>query len=133
MLWLLWNRHNKMLYRNEVVSLDSIPTLALHLSSEYLSAQKLLATAAPVQPRIKWKPPSVFAFKVNFDATLFSEQQWTGVEVIIRDGQGLPIATLCKRFPYLYSVDDAEALAVHKALQFAVEIGFQMPRLKGIL
>ncbi len=133
MLWLLWNRHNQKLYRNEVVSLDSIPTLALHLSFEYLSAQELPATAAPVQPQNKWKPPSVSAFKVNFDATLFNEQQWTGVGVIIRDGQGLPIAALCKRFSYLYSVDDAEALATREALQFSVEIGFQISRLKGIL
>lgn len=35
--------------------------------------------------------------------------------VIIRDGQGLPIAALCKRFLSLHSVDDAEALAVCEA------------------
>uniref|UniRef100_A0A2N9FBV7 Reverse transcriptase zinc-binding domain-containing protein n=1 Tax=Fagus sylvatica TaxID=28930 RepID=A0A2N9FBV7_FAGSY len=103
MLWLLWNRHNQKLYRNEF------------------------------KPQNKWKPPSVSAFKVNFDATLFNEQQWTGVGVIIRDGQGLPIAALCKRFSYLYSVDDVEALAAREALQFSVEIGFQISRLKGIL
>uniref|UniRef100_A0A2N9F4S2 Reverse transcriptase domain-containing protein n=1 Tax=Fagus sylvatica TaxID=28930 RepID=A0A2N9F4S2_FAGSY len=123
MLWLLWNRRNKALYRNEVESLDSIPTLALRLSSEYLSAQELPECPTTTKSRTKWKPPTASAFKVNFDAALFKDQQWTGVGVIIRDGQGLPLATLSKRFPYLYSIDDAEALAAREALQFAVEIG----------
>ena len=107
MFWLLWNRKNKMLYRNEVDSLDLIPTLALHLSSKYLSAQVLPATSAPIQSRIKWKPPSIFAFKVNFDGALFHEQQWIGVGVIICDGQGLLITALYKSFMCLHSVDDA--------------------------
>jgi ribonuclease HI len=131
MFWLLWNRRNKMLYRNEVDSLELIPTLALHLSSEYLSAQVLPATSAPIQPRIKWKPSSISAFKVNFDAALFHEQQWTGVGVIIRDGQGLPIAALCKRFMCLHSVDDAEAIAAREALQFAGEIGITDAEFEG--
>jgi hypothetical protein len=75
----------------------SIP-LALHLSSEYLNAQVLPALSGQCKPRIQWKPPSTSTFKVNFDAALFPDQQWTGVGVIIRDGQGLPIAALCKRF-----------------------------------
>ena len=111
------------MYLNEVESLDSIPALALRLSCEYLSAQELPAISATTQPRIKWKPPSISAFKVNFDAALFSDQQWTGVGVIIRDGQGLPIVALSKHFPYLYSIDDAEALVAREALRFAVEIG----------
>uniref|UniRef100_A0A2N9GM00 RNase H type-1 domain-containing protein n=1 Tax=Fagus sylvatica TaxID=28930 RepID=A0A2N9GM00_FAGSY len=121
MLWLLWNRRNKALYHNEFESLDLIPMLALRLSSKYLTAQELPAISATIQPRLKWKPPSISAFKINFDAALFNDQQCTGVGVIIRDDQGLPIAALCKRLPYLYAVDDAEALAAREALQFAVE------------
>ncbi len=74
MFWLLWNRQNQVLYHNEADSLDSIPTLALHLSSEYLSAQVFPATSGHSQPRIKWKPSSISAFKVNFDAALFHDQ-----------------------------------------------------------
>uniref|UniRef100_A0A2N9G6M3 Reverse transcriptase domain-containing protein n=1 Tax=Fagus sylvatica TaxID=28930 RepID=A0A2N9G6M3_FAGSY len=123
MFWLLWNRRNQMLYRNEVGYLDSIPSLALHLSLEYLNAHDSPATSAPIQLQIKWKPSSISAFNVNSDAALFNDQLKTGVGVIIRDGQGLPIAALCKRFLSLHSVDDAEALAVREALQFAMEIG----------
>ena len=131
MFWLLWNRRNQMMYRNEFVSLDSIPSLALHLSSKYLNAQALPAISTPTQPRIQWKPSSSSIYKVNYDAALFPEQQRTGVGVIIRDGQGLPIAALCKRFLSLHSVDDAEARALHEALQFAVEIGIVDAEFEG--
>lgn len=131
MLWLVWNRRNHLVYRNDAASLDSIPLLAGHLSSEYLNAQEFSATSAPVQMRTKWKPSSRAAFKVNFDAALFSEQQKTGVGVIIRDGQGLPIAALCKCFPHLFSVDDAEALAAREALQLAVEVGISDAEVEG--
>jgi ribonuclease HI len=131
MFWLLWNRRNQMLYRNEVGYLDSIPSLALHLSSEHLNAHDPPATSAPIQPQIKWKSSSISAFKVNYDAALFNDQLKTGVGVIIRDGQGLPIAALCKRFLSLHSVDDAEALAVCEALKFAMEIGISDAEFEG--
>ncbi len=51
--------------------------------------------------------------------------------VIIRDGQGLPIAALCKRFKCLHSVDDAEALAAREAMQFAMEIGILDAEFEG--
>jgi hypothetical protein len=97
-LWLLWNRRNKALYRNEFDPLCSIPQLAASLSSEFLEAHKTEAPILPAPPTPIWKPPSHCAYKINFDAALSSANVRTGVGVIIRDGRGLPIATLCKRF-----------------------------------
>uniref|UniRef100_A0A2N9IZ60 Reverse transcriptase domain-containing protein n=1 Tax=Fagus sylvatica TaxID=28930 RepID=A0A2N9IZ60_FAGSY len=54
-----------------------------------------------------------------------------GLGVIIRDGQGLPIAALCKRFMCLHSVDDAEAIAAREALQFVGEIGITDAEFEG--
>ena len=131
MFWLLWNRRNQVMYRNEAEPLESIPALAVHLASEFLSAQITPDTSGRSQPWIKWKPSSSSAFKVNFDAALFPDQQWTGVGVVIRDGQGLPIAALCKRSKCFHSVDDAEALAALEAMQFAMEIGIQDAEFEG--
>ena len=51
--------------------------------------------------------------------------------VIIRDGRGLPIAALCKRFQCLHAVDDAEAIAAREAFQFAMEIGISEAEVEG--
>ena len=51
--------------------------------------------------------------------------------VIIRDGRGFPIATMCKRFQCLHAVDDAEAITAREALQFAVEIGISKAEVEG--
>ena len=47
-------------------------------------------------------------FKVNFDAAVFPKHHTTSVGVVIRNGQGLPLAVACQRFPCVYAVDDAE-------------------------
>ena len=46
-----------------------------------------------------------------------------GIGVVIRDDDGLPIATLCKHFHYVCNVANVEALAARKAIQFALEVG----------
>jgi ribonuclease HI len=130
-LWLLWNRRNKALYRNEFDPLCSIPQLAASLSSEFLEAHKTEAPILPAPPTPIWKPPSHCAYKINFDAALSSANVRTGVGVIIRDGRGLPIATLCKHFQCLHAVDDVEAIAAREAIQFTVEIGISKAEVEG--
>ena len=57
---------------------------------------------------IHWRPSTVCDFKVNFDAAVFPKHHTTSVGVVIRNGQGLPLAVACQRFPCVYAVDDAE-------------------------
>jgi ribonuclease HI len=88
-------------------------------------------TSLPMKPRMQWCPPSLLPFKDNFDAALFSKENLVGVGVVIRDGGGLPIAALCKHVHYLCNVVDSEALAAHKAVQFALEVGLSEVEMEG--
>jgi ribonuclease HI len=78
-----------------------------------------------------WQPPSQFEFKANCDAALFPSHNMTSIGVVIRDGRGLPIATLCKRFHCLHTVDDAEAIAAREAVQLAKDVGLTKVEVEG--
>ena len=78
-----------------------------------------------------WCPPSRLPFKANFDGALSSENNMTGVGVIIQDGHGLPIASMCKHFQCLHTVDDAEAIAAREAVQLAIDVGLSEVEVEG--
>ena len=131
MLWLVWQRRNKALDQDELANLDNIPGLAVRLSSEYLAAHEPMSAPLPDTLRQIWIPPVEFEFKANCDAALFPSHNMTSVRVVIRDGRGLPIAALCKRFPCLHVVDDAEALAIREAVQLTRDIGIKEVEVEG--
>jgi hypothetical protein len=112
MLWLVWQRRNKAMYQSELNNLDDIPLLAQRLLLEFWAVNDQQQSVPQVIPNQVWQPPTQFEFKANCDAALFPAHNMTSVGVVICDGQGLPIATLCKRFHCLHAVDDAEAIVV---------------------
>ena len=131
MLWLVWQRRNKAMYQSELESLDEIPLLALRLSSEFWAANDQLQPMPQVTLKSVWQPPSQFEFKANCDAALFPSHDITSIGVVIRDGRGLPIATLCKRFHCLHTVDNAEAIAAREAIQLAKDVGLTEVEVEG--
>uniref|UniRef100_A0A2N9IFR8 Uncharacterized protein n=1 Tax=Fagus sylvatica TaxID=28930 RepID=A0A2N9IFR8_FAGSY len=131
MLWLVWQRRNKAMYQSELTNLDDIPLLAQRLLREYWAVNDQQQPVPQVSPKQAWQPPTLLEFKANCDAALFPAHNMTSVGVVIRDGHGLPIATLCKRFHGLHAVDDAEALAVREAVQLARDVGLVEVEVEG--
>lgn len=62
--------------------------------------------------------------KINFAGAVFSIQNKVGIGVVIRNSSGLFIASCCRKLPQAYTCEEIEALAVVKALSFALELGF---------
>jgi ribonuclease HI len=130
MLWCVWQRRNKALYQGQVDPVDSIYPLVQRLSSEYYLANEIEAPRAVPIPGA-WRPSNVCDFKVNFDAAVFPKHHVTGVGVVIRNGQGLPIAVACQRYPCVYAIDNAEAMAARVALQLAWDVGLRNVEVEG--
>ena len=79
----------------------------------------------PPQPRAYWKPsPNDFA-KIVFYGATFSELNSSIIGVFVRDKNGLVLTSLSQQLPQVHSLEDIEALATSKALQFAAEIGIE--------
>ena len=59
--------------------------------------------------------------KVNFDGALFMDTSHAGISAVIRDLAGKVIGALSERIALPTTVDDVEALACRRAIEFAME------------
>ena len=81
--------------------------------------------------RARWKPPDQDTFKINFDDAIFVEEKCSDLGVIIRNQEGLVIASMSTRVPQQLQLIEIEALAASKALEFAREVGIYEAVLEG--
>ena len=65
-----------------------------------------------------WKPPPTGWFKANVDAAVKTDQQRTGLGIVIRNSEGKVVAVVMKTTKFLDKVDYAEV----EATQFGLEI-----------
>ena len=73
--------------------------------------------------RTRWKPPVQEVMKINFDGAIFTKEKSSGLGVIIRNRQGLVVASIATRIPQQLRPVEIEAMAASKALEFARELG----------
>ena len=74
---------------------------------------------------VRWHPPDTSRFKMNVDGAVFKDQCATGFGMVIRDSQGLVLATMSKRIPATLAALEAEAKSMEIAIHFAWEMGFR--------
>ncbi|KAL0002829.1 hypothetical protein SO802_016610 [Lithocarpus litseifolius] len=84
-------------------------------------ALKTAPTTSRPKRRVRWKPPAQGTFKINFDGAIFAKDKCSGLGVIVRDREGLVIASMATRVPQQLQPIEIEALAASKALEFARE------------
>ena len=74
-----------------------------------------------VSKQDQWCPPPVGYYKVNVDAAVHTEQQLTGLGVVIKNPQGQVIVAAVKSTKFQDNVTAAEAEAVKWGLEIALE------------
>ena len=70
-----------------------------------------------------WVPPVFPWYKVNVDATVFSQLGMISIGVIIRDHLGSVVVALSKRLPLPLDPLEAKAKAMDEAIAFTWDIG----------
>ena len=78
-----------------------------------------------------WKPPPLHGYKVNFDRALFERENIAGLGVVIRNHDGLVMASLFEFVPLPSTVIEVETLAARRAVEFVLELGFDNIVLEG--
>ena len=53
----------------------------------------------PPKTHVSWKAPPTDSFKINFDGAIFPRENKFGIRVVIRNSQGLVIASLSQQLP----------------------------------
>ena len=62
--------------------------------------------------------------EINCDGATIRDQKNSGVGVVIRDDNGMVLASMSKQLPQLYSALEVEAMAASTTLSFASQLGF---------
>ena len=70
-----------------------------------------------------WYSPQTSQHKVNYDGALFKEIWQAGVGVMVRDANGRVCGALSDRIVLPGTVEEVEAIACKKAVQFALQLG----------
>ena len=69
--------------------------------------------------------------KINFDGAVFKNEDGVGIGMVVRDSQGMVMASLSQNIPLPHSVVNLETLAACRALEFSLELGFDKAILEG--
>lgn len=87
---------------------------------------------SPARPvRQVWQRPPVEVSKLNWDASLNKETRTMGVRVIIRDAEGLVLASLCSIVPFIMDPTIVEAIVAWKAVELCHALGLQRVIMEG--
>ena len=62
--------------------------------------------------------------KINCYGATFRDQKKSSVDVVIRDDNGMVLASMSKQLPQLYLALEVEAMAASTTLLFASQLGF---------
>ena len=128
--WTLWNRRNNIRLGKPSVPLEQVLNKARDLKLGCL-LDPTTVTATPKQPMTTWTPPPFHAYKVNFDDALFERENRAGLGVVIWNHDGLVMASLFEVVPLPATVIEVETLAARRAVEFALELGFENIVLEG--
>ena len=78
-----------------------------------------------------WTTSEAYGYKLKFDGATFAEDGTAGIGVVIHNGARLVMASLSQRIPLPALVIEVEALVVRRAMEFALELGFDDVILEG--
>ncbi|XP_075633348.1 uncharacterized protein LOC142605796 [Castanea sativa] len=79
----------------------------------------------------RWSATQAGFYKINFDGSLFTSLDRANVGVVIRDCNGLVMASLSQPIPLPLTVMEIETIAAARALEFALELGLNSVILEG--
>ncbi|KAK3230415.1 hypothetical protein Dsin_002296 [Dipteronia sinensis] len=77
----------------------------------------------------KWTPPNPGMYKINCDAAIGSADRLVGFGIVIRDSEGFVMASSSQRIEASFTPQVAEALAISRGLQLAIDTGLHPCRI----
>ena len=128
-LWNLWNRRNNLWLGKPTLPLDKVVEHSRERQLESHSSPLLSTKQRSTQPAT-WTPPQNNWYKINFDGATFAEDKSAGMGVVIQNNKGHVMASFSEDSPANVS-HRGWGIAARRALEFAVELGFDHIILEG--
>lgn len=124
-LWGIWWARNKRVWENKEIT----PDVAIDWSSkqvlDWREMQKRRSQAhkqslqPTVKPGTKWVPPPLDTYKINVDASVFEDQDYFSVGMVLRDHLGQFVRGRVLRFAGHVDVLEAELVGILEALHWS--------------
>lgn len=102
-VWLIWNQRNAIVHGGKIKDPRWLNKSALDYLGKYRKAQEQLTTPGMALTRNIWQPPPPLMYKLNFDATIFTELNCLGFGAIIHNAEGEMMAAMSVNGPYVNS------------------------------
>ncbi|XP_042958188.1 uncharacterized protein LOC122293778 [Carya illinoinensis] len=96
-----------------------------------MASQQVYMYEKTVSSKTEWRPPPQDWFKVNWDEAVNKAEGFVGVGVVVRDCQGMVIATLRQRKSLITEPFLAESYGALTAVQSAWDLGLSKIVLEG--
>ena len=132
-VWTIWHRRNALRTRQSPFPVQQVIQTVQTLRADFARSllQRPSAQTRPSPPNPPDRPPPWPNIKVNFDGACFHDQNYAGAAAVIRDKDGLVLASMADRFPLPHSTVAIELLAAIKGLRLALELGYNLITLEG--
>lgn len=130
-LWCIWYSRNKLLHEMELVDAQEAALFVQEYLQRFQEARNLFAAPSFSVMQQTWSPPPAGYVKLNFDASLKTQQQGVGIGVVARDEKGAVLAWKHQFIKFIQSVEVGEALAARCAVVLAYELDFQYVMFEG--
>ncbi|KAH9735545.1 putative reverse transcriptase/RNA-dependent DNA polymerase [Citrus sinensis] len=120
--WRIWLNRNDKVWNGHSSRAQNLVNAAGRYLFQWQEARKRIFTIVELvqlgHGSVCWSKPPMGWLKCNMDAGVFNSQDSFSFGGVIRDSRGAFVATKCQCFPGLSSPREAEALAVHEALNW---------------
>ena len=132
--WSVWNQRNQAQLNQPITALHQVALVSKAWWQEFRAQQvdpvEVVRQGVRAEEK-RWRPPSVELVKINFDGAVFANENESGIGVVIRNDEGLVLASCAKKIPVAYSECEIETMAATTALSFTSDIDIKRAILKG--
>ena len=132
-VWSIWHRRNALRTSQTPFPVQQVHQMIRTLKADFARSllQRPIAQTSPISPIPMDKPPPWPNIMVNFDGACFQDQNTVRAVAVIKDRNGLVLASMADRFPLPHSIVAVELIAAIKALKLALELSYNSVTLEG--
>ncbi|XP_042979960.1 uncharacterized protein LOC122310146 [Carya illinoinensis] len=132
----LWLRRNAFIFNQEFwppykIIREVKERIQWDQEEQGRASQQVHMHGRTTSSKTEWRPPPQDWFKVNWDGAVNKVKGFVGVGVVVRDCQGMVVATLRQRKPLIPDPFLTESYGALKVVQFARELGLSKVVLEG--
>ncbi|XP_075674751.1 uncharacterized protein LOC142643927 [Castanea sativa] len=131
--WMVWNQRNKACVNQQAIPLHQMVEQAKQTLAQFRANLQITEVQVTNSSNkgLRWRSPQDGLVKINFDGDVFSESNMSGIGVVIRDNNGVVLASCSGKIHQAYKPEEIEVLAALKAVSFVLKFGFRSAILEG--